>query len=442
VNEASVDLIAATLTRRTDAFECFRLERCGQSIAFEAGKLRSAKTAQTSGVGVRVVRDGRLAVGGTGDPTAIDAMIDSTIQAAAFGDACEFAFAPPAGACGVNVFEPRVREMGAAELVAIGRRVLEQLADFIGSSDGRATLNVGVWTNCDRFALVNSADQRADYQTTGLGVSISVECFGDDDILMVWDSDEGCTAGLDVDALIARVRQKLDWGRTLAPAGDVGTTPPMIFTPQGFNALLGPLITGLDGRNVADGISPLADKLDGAPILDPRLTVLDDATAPARPGSLPFDDEGVPGERTVLIDAGRAVNFLLDLRSAAELGRASTGNAHRDLTSAPAPTPSNLIALPGETPLAQMIGDVADGLLIDYLIGAGHGNILAGDYSNTIGLGFRIRDGRIVGRVKDLSIAGNVYRDLARVTAIEDRNHWRGSTCLPHVRVDGVQLAG
>jgi PmbA protein len=193
---------------------------------------------------------------------------------------------------------------------------------------------------------------------------------------------------------------------------------------------------------VADGVSPLADARGGDRLLSEKLTIIDDATIPGRPDSRPFDDEGTPTARIVLVDAGRVENFLLDLFSAAELGLAPTGSAERDLAAPPAPVQSNLIVAPGDTPLGKMIADVGEGLLVDYLMGVGQGNLLAGDYANTVGLGFAIRDGQIVGRVKDVSLAGNVYADLREVAAVEERNHWRGRLCLPHVRIDGISVSG
>ncbi|MCG3180382.1 MAG: hypothetical protein BIFFINMI_02742 [Phycisphaerae bacterium] len=432
-----IDAVAENLARRTDAFETFEVEQRDLTASFEAGALRSAETVERNGLGLRVVVGGRMAVGGTGDATALARTVDATIEAAAFGDRCAFEFAPQAAGGGPACYSPAVAEMNADRLVAVGREVVGRLEDLAG--DG-VTLNVRVMAESDGMKFANSAGQRFDYRTTRHRVSVSLQSFAEGDIVGIWESDSSADAGIDFDALASRVREKFVLSRQVVPLER--TDVPVILTPHGLDAFLAPLMAGLDGRNVADGVSPLADVLGGEPIVDTRLTVIDDATVTGRPGTRPFDDEGVPTARTVLIEGGCVKNFLLDLFSAADLGLTSTGNAARDLATSPAPEHSNLVVAVGDTPLADMIAGVKEGLLIDYLMGVGQGNLLAGDYSNAIGLGFAIRDGRIAGRVKGLTLAGNVYRDLARVTAIENAAHWRGATCLPHVRLDGLSVSG
>lgn len=431
----SIDSISEILGRRTEAFECFTVHRRELGVSFEAGQLRSAGVTTRSGVGMRVVAGGRIAIGGTGDPTAVDATIDSTIESAAFGDKAVFDFAPPADAPDIDIHDPAVAGMEPSALVETGRRILAQLEDLAAD----ATISVNLSADCDRTEFVNSPGQRFGYERTSYGVSISVSCFGADDIFRLWESDSHCRAdGVDVDELVAGVRRRFEQARRVVPAGN--GNQPIIFTPHGLNALLAPLLIGLNGENVADGISPLGDKM-GEAILDPRLTLVDDGTLAGRCGTQPFDDEGVPSRRTVLLDGGRVNAFLVDLRSADELGTEPLGNASRSLTGPPGPGESNTILQPGDTPLEQMLADVGEGLLVDYLMGVGQGNLLAGDFANSVGLGFKIKDGQIAGRVKNLSISGNIYRDLRTVSAIEDRGHWFGSVCLPHVRIDNIRIA-
>lgn len=433
--DTSLESIAAELARRTDAFECFRTTSREITVNFEAGKLKTAQTNERAGVGLRVVVGGRVAVGGTPDPSAIAATIDSTIEAAAFGDAIDFAFAPKAVAPAIDIHDPAAAALTVEALVATGRDALARLGD-LGPG---VTASVTVETSRATHQFLNSVGQRCEYSATSADLAISVECFAENDIFSLYEISSGSSPRTDADALAAAVRTRFEQARAIVPAGASGQ--PIVFMPQALGPFLWPLASALNGQSVVDGVSPLAGKRGGDAFLAESLTLVDDATIVGRPASQPVDDEGVPARRTVLIDRGRVSSFLLDLRTAARLGLPSTGHAHRSLTSPPRPAMSNSLMAPGHVPLATLIGSIDDGLLIESLLGVGQGNVMAGDYATPIGLAYKIRGGKIVGRVKECSLAGNLYTDLKSIGAIEDCAHWHGPTCLPHIRMDHLELA-
>jgi PmbA protein len=201
-----------------------------------------------------------------------------------------------------------------------------------------------------------------------------------------------------------------------------------------------PLMQAVNGRNVYRGVSPLAGRL-GEQVFDDRLTVVDDATIGGRPGSGSRDDEGVPTQRTVLVDGGVPRRFLYDLRTAAQAGTQSTGNGSRGLFSPPSPSPSNLFIAAGDTPLAQILSDLDQGVLVDSPLGLGQGNVISGAFSNSWGLAYRIEKGEIVGRVKDISVAGNIYQDLRRIAAISQESEWvYGGLRMPYVLLESVSV--
>ena len=105
-------------------------------------------------------------------------------------------------------------------------------------------------------------------------------------------------------------------------------------------------------------------------------------------------------------------------------GVESTGNGSRSLFSPPSPSPTNLILSAGETPLAEIIAGVDEGLLVENALGLGQGNVISGAFSNSLSLAFKIEKGEIVGRVKDVSIAGNVYDLLQDVAAVSRETEW------------------
>jgi PmbA protein len=197
---------------------------------------------------------------------------------------------------------------------------------------------------------------------------------------------------------------------------------------------------GVNGKNVYTGTSPVRDKV-GEALFDPKLTLLDDATIDGKFASAAYDDEGVAHRRNVLVENGVLKGFLYDLKTAAQSGVASTGNGSRTLFGTPNVSPTNLIVQPGETPLAEIIAGIEHGLLVEEVLGLGQGNLLSGAFSNPLALAFVIDHGEIVGRVKDVSIAGNIYDVLKDIAAISSEREWvYYSICLPYMLLPDMNV--
>ena len=215
---------------------------------------------------------------------------------------------------------------------------------------------------------------------------------------------------------------------------------PVIFSPTGALVLALPMLPAINGKNVYKGISPMRDKL-GEKLFDEKLTVIDDPTINGKFASAAYDDEGVPHQRTPLIENGVLNSFIYDLKTAAQSGAQSTGNGSRGLFSPPGPSTTNFCIQPGNTSLKAMLAGIDEGLLVESPLGLGQGNIISGAFSNTWSLAFKIENGEIVGRVKDISIAGNIYEMLQNVAALSQENTWiYNNFNLPYMLLDDVNV--
>jgi len=191
---------------------------------------------------------------------------------------------------------------------------------------------------------------------------------------------------------------------------------PVIFTPGGSIALLLSLVLAVDGKNVNLGASPLRDKLDQQ-IASPGLTIVDDPFVAFGPHTSAFDNEGVARKVTSLIDKGVLRNFIYDLDTAGRAGVKPTGHgSSRSLT--------NLVIEPGKKPYEAMIRDIPKGLLVHEFLGLGQGNPINGEFSVNVFLGYKIENGKLVGRVKDVMLAGNAFEALKNITAISKERQW------------------
>ena len=150
--------------------------------------------------------------------------------------------------------------------------------------------------------------------------------------------------------------------------------------------------------------------------------------------SRPFDGEGAATGRREIVADGTLRTWLLDSRSARQLGLATTGHAARGAGAPPAPAPSNLSLAPGVGSVEALLADIADGLYVTELIGMGV-NGVTGDYSRGA-VGFRIERGEIAHPVSEVTIAGNLMDMFRRLVPADDLA-FRYGIDSPTARIDG-----
>jgi PmbA protein len=178
----------------------------------------------------------------------------------------------------------------------------------------------------------------------------------------------------------------------------------------------------------------------GDVIASPKITVIDDGRLPGGLGSKPFDGEGLPTRRNVLVAEGKLESWLLDSYSGRKLGLPSTGNASRGAGSGPGVGATNLWIEAGSGTLEELIADTERGLLVTELIGMGF-NPTTGDYSRGAS-GLWIEGGRISHPVEEITIAGNLRQMLLDVDAVGSELVWRGRAAAPPLRVAQMTVAG
>jgi PmbA protein len=214
---------------------------------------------------------------------------------------------------------------------------------------------------------------------------------------------------------------------------------PVIFEPMTARSLLRHLAGCVSGYAVYRQTTYLAGRL-GEAVASELVTVIDDGTLPGGLGSRPFDGEGQPTRRNLVVDAGQLRSYLLDTYSARKLELRSTGNAARSAGSGPGVAPSNLWIEPGGLSPEEILGSTERGLLVTELIGMGF-NPVTGDYSRGAA-GLWIEDGRIVHPVEEVTIAGNLADMLADIDAVGSDLLRLGNVAAPTVRVARMTVAG
>jgi PmbA protein len=188
----------------------------------------------------------------------------------------------------------------------------------------------------------------------------------------------------------------------------------------------------------------LAGRL-GEQIAAPSLTIVDDhtmllPTGMGGFGTSPFDGEGLPSQRTIVVEKGVLCNYLLNTYTARKLGMKSTHNASRGLAGTPGIGYGNLYIEPGILTIAQILGEVPAGFYVTGLMGFGV-NVVTGDYSRGA-TGLWIENGQLTYAVEEVTIAGNLAEMLKNVTAVGSDFEFRGAVASPTLRIDGMTIAG
>ena len=213
---------------------------------------------------------------------------------------------------------------------------------------------------------------------------------------------------------------------------------PIIYDPRVSEAIPTHLAGAINGAAVARGTTFLKNKM-GAQVMAKGLTIIDDPLRRRGLRSKGFDGEGIATKRRALIEDGVLKSWVLDLRSARQLGLKTTGNASRGTSSPPMPSATNLHLEAGTISREDLINGVEQGFYVTEMMGHGI-NIVTGDYSRGA-TGFWIENGEIAAPVSEVTIAGNLQDMFMQMTPADDLV-FRYGTNAPTVRVDGMTVAG
>ena len=416
--------------------EVFYVEHRDEPVLFEANRLKLVESRESSGVALRTIKDGRIGFSSTSDLNRTDNLISECLEMVAFGPEARLQFPPQSSFVPVEVYDPGVEAMPLDDMINLGQSAIDRLRRHSPELVCDASVARGVTT----INILNSRGGRATYTKSVFSVFVHGTIVKDTDMLFVSESKSSCRPICDTAEIVESIQEQLELSKNVvsAPVGQVS----VVFTPKGMGgALLPPLLSGLNGRSVLHGASPLEGKL-GEVLLDQRFSLWDEPTVAFAPSSRMCDDEGVPAGKLPLIDKGVVASFLYDLQTAAQAGTESTGSAQRGLNTLPAPGSSVITVGGGDSSYEDMIKDIKNGLVVERLLGAGQSNIAGGEFNASVLLGYRVEEGIVTGRVKNTVISGNVYKIMANIGAIERDTHWvGGSLNTPAMTLHNVSVA-
>ncbi len=448
--KALTDLASSVVERArkggADVAEAIARSGSELSTKVRLGEPELVEEAAHRGLGMRVIKDKRVALLSTSDltPRGLDRFLKDALELVEISQ--EDPFAGPAdpeliakGALPeLDLYDPAGGEVTAAEALALARRGEQAARDFdprITNSDG-ATFS----RTAGAFALVLSGGFRGGY--AGSYASLVVTPVAEDEggkkrrgfhytaerHLSELDSPE------DVGREAAR-RTLRKLGAKKVPTCEA----PVIFDPDAARSILGLMGGCVMGGSIWRKSSYLVGR-EGTRVASDLVTIVDDPLLPRAPGSRPFDGEGLLSRRNVIVERGILKTYLCDSYSGRKLGRASTGSASRGGGGGVGPSTSNFLLQPTTTPAASILASTARGLYVTEMMGFGF-NAVTGDFSRGAS-GFWIEDGKLSHPVSEVTISLNVDQLWQRIDAVGDDLDQRSATASPTLRVSAMTIAG
>jgi PmbA protein len=420
------------------------------SVNVRMGEVETLKESGSRGLGLRVFLGKSAASSSTSDLTAdgIRRLVDGAMALAKVVEQDPFTGLPETAEFGsldgdLHLCYDDVYSLSGAERIEWARRTE---AAALGA-DKRITNSDGgsFDASAGRMVLANSRGFVGSYRTSYAGVSAAPLAMDANGQMQRdgWWSDARRLADLDSPESVGKEAAR----RTLRRLGArrVPTQRvPIVFAREVARSLIGSLFEAASGDSIWRGASFLAGRLEQQ-IAAPAITIVDDntmmlPTGAGGFGTSPFDGEGLPSRRTVVVENGILRTYMLNTYTARKLGLKSTHNASRGLAGTPGIGHGNLYLEPGALTAEQIIADVACGFYVTSLMGFGV-NVVTGDYSRGA-TGLWIENGQLTHAVEEVTVAGNLTEMLMNITAIGNDLEFRGAVASPTLRIDGMTVAG
>lgn len=446
----AADVVAQAMRSGASDAESIAREGDEFSVNVRMGQVETLKESGSRALGLRVFLGKRSASTTTSDLTAegIRQLVEGALALARVTEEDPFTGLAEAEEFGsatgdLHLYYDDVYSLPGPERIEWARRAEaaamaadERITNSDGGSFDAAT---------GRRAMANSRGFVGSYRSSYAGVSAAPLAMDDNGQMQRdgWWSSARSFANLESPEAVGAEAAR----RTLRRLGArrVPTqTAPIIFAPETARTLIGSVFEAASGDAIWRGASYLAGKL-GESIAAANVTIIDDnlmllPTGAGGFGTSPFDGEGLPSRRTVVVENGVLRNYLLNTYTARKLGMKSTHNASRGLAGAPGVGAGNLFLVPGSLSPDGIIGKVKAGLYVTSLMGFGV-NTVTGDYSRGA-TGLWIENGQLTHAVEEVTIAGNLGEMLRNVVAIGNDLLFRGAVASPTLRIDGMTIAG
>jgi PmbA protein len=424
--------------KHCDQVEVYSLTQMIDQISFQNMKLQDIESQIQSGVSLRIIKDGTLGFAYTKNLGNRDELLNNALNSLKGNVKAKFSFPRTLKVKELSTYDPEIEQLTNGMIVDECKSVSRYL-----KAHTKGQININAGRAQSEIRLLNSkgtvlhARFSTYYMATALLYPNSYAA-----IRRLFTNKSFCPA----------LRDHLDQMNDMYnSAQEVVSVPggPMkvMFLPEALYVFMWRLQSGASGRAVHENQSPLAKRI-GKRICDRSITLMNDPFDDTQPHARSFDDEGTPCSRFPIIEKGVLKNFYYDLDYASRMETTPTGHGFKStrwggepISLKPNPTVEHLWIKPGKSTFAQMLASMERGVIVVYGLGAHSGNIPNGDFSIGLSPGLYVEKGKVIGRIKDAMVAGNVYDIMKNVVMIEDAARPAFGGTFPSILFDNVNVA-
>jgi PmbA protein len=445
LREIATDVVSRAMKAGATAAEAIVREGSEFSTLVRLGKVETLKEAGSRALGLRAFLGHRAASTYSSDFSreGIERLVKGALDLARVTSEDPCAGLPDPGELGslsgdLKLYYPDVYSLPPEQRIDYARRAeataLAVDARIKNSDGGSFDASTG------RRVLANSLGFVGEYRRSACSVAAIPIAATENGAMQrdYWYSSARTLANLDSPESVGKEAAR----RTLRRLGArkiASTKVPLVFDAETSRSLLDNVFDAVNGDAIYRQSSFLEGRL-GEKIASENITVVDDGTIPGGFGTSPFDGEGIPSRRTVVIEKGVLKSYLLNTYTAKKLGLQSTGNAARGLAGNPGIGYGNFFLQKGTREPQEIIAGVEQGLYIIDLIGFGV-NLVTGDFSRGA-TGIWIENGELTFPVEEVTVAGNLKQMLNNISEIGNDLEFRHAVACPTLRIEGMTIAG
>lgn len=420
-----------------DQAEIYSIDNKQNVVSFENAKLHEIDTKFQSGVSIRIIKDGKLGFAYTRNLINREELLQNALNSLKGGVTAEYEFPLTKDLPKLDTYDDSSENITSNQMVDECARICNELKKTHGEVSATA------YVYSETIRVIN---------TKGTDVSNKISQFG----VYASISYPGTASGI---GRVSNAKKfepmpneiinetvnfyNLSSKEVSAKGGKIK----VMFMPNVMYALNWRISSGASGKSVYEKISPIANKI-GEKIFSDKITIYDDPLDDKYPGARAFDDEGVTAHKMHIVENGVLNSFYYDLNYAKKLNVKSTGNGYRSaqwesdtITLKPTPVLSYMRYKTGNKSLQEMIKSIDRGIIIEGALGAHSGNIPNGDLSIGANPALYVENGEILGQIKDVMVACNIYELFKNVVDVSDTLYYSYGGLMPAILFDNVSVA-
>ncbi|WP_321211043.1 TldD/PmbA family protein [Methanothermobacter sp. DP] len=397
-----------------------------QRDIIDFGKIESM-----TGVGIRVLKGGRMGFAYTSDPSNLQRAVKMATENLRLADPDEnFGFSEPASYPTVkDIFDASFLELDVGESASIAEVMVDKTLD-----EGCRPTSGGFSASMVETFILNSEGVEASSRSTGFSAYISVNAEKNGSRTTAYESDSSCSMDIDPEWIAGRAcriaRDSL--GGENVESGRMSA----VLDYHAAAGLLGTFASAFSADNVQRGRSILADRI-GTEITSSELSIYDDGTLRGGLGSSPFDGEGTPSQRTLLVADGVLEGYIHNIYTASKGACESTGNGLRSYSDIPLVSTTNFVLEFGD----EVPVDDFSGIYVTDVLGAHTANPISGDFSVEANNAFLVNGGEFT-PVKKAMLSGNIFELMKTVSSTDLERRQIGDFVTAPLIVEGIHVTG